>query len=83
MNPKNRSYDPSRRKFLGACCAAVGATGLLSTLAQLRLLSAGVSPENGPLPRERQAGIAQAIHRPFDGDSVCPRNPSCVFPLPP
>ena len=51
MNPKNPSYDPSRRKFLGACCAAVGATGMLSTLAQLRLMGAVVNPANGPQPR--------------------------------
>jgi uncharacterized protein (DUF1501 family) len=32
--------DLSRRKFIGACCAAVTATGMLSTLAQLRLIGA-------------------------------------------
>ena len=32
--------DLSRRRFIGRCCAAVGATGLLSTLAQLRLIGA-------------------------------------------
>jgi len=31
MNPKNPTFDPNRRKFLGACSAAVGATGMLST----------------------------------------------------
>jgi uncharacterized protein (DUF1501 family) len=30
----------SRRRFLGSCCAAVGTTGLLSALAQLRLIGA-------------------------------------------
>jgi uncharacterized protein (DUF1501 family) len=34
MNP----YELSRRKFIGNACAAVGATGLLSALAQLRLI---------------------------------------------
>lgn len=39
----------SRREFLGsACCAAVGATGLLSTLGSLRLMGAAASPSNGP-----------------------------------
>ena len=28
----------SRRRFIGSCCAAVGATGMLSALAQLRLI---------------------------------------------
>lgn len=32
--------DLTRRKFLGACCAAVGSTGLLSALSQLRLMGA-------------------------------------------
>ncbi|MBP7141237.1 MAG: DUF1501 domain-containing protein [Opitutaceae bacterium] len=40
--------DPSRRKFLGACCAAVSATGMLSALAQLRVLGALAQPGNGP-----------------------------------
>ena len=35
------SSDPSRRQFIRqACCAAVGSTGILSTLAQLRVLGA-------------------------------------------
>ena len=40
MNPTQRLYDPSRRRFLGSCCAAVTATGLLSQLAQLRMVGA-------------------------------------------
>ena len=36
MNP----YELSRRKFIGSACAAVGATGLLSALAQLRMIGA-------------------------------------------
>ncbi len=46
MNPKNPPFDPARRKFLGACCAAVGATGMLSALAQLRLMGAVASADN-------------------------------------
>lgn len=42
------SFDPTRRKFLGACCSAVGATGMLSALAQLRVLGALAQPGNGP-----------------------------------
>ena len=49
MNPKNPTFDPTRRKFVGSCCAAVGATGLLSTLAQLRLTGALADPANGPV----------------------------------
>lgn len=45
MNP-NSPYDLSRRKFIGSCCAAVGTTGLLSALAQLRLIGAIASPSN-------------------------------------
>lgn len=48
MNPKTQPVDLQRRKFIGACCAAVGATGMLSTLAQLRLMGAVADPANGP-----------------------------------
>ncbi len=46
---KKSAPEVSRREFLGsACCAAVGATGLLSTLGSLRLMGAAASPGNGP-----------------------------------
>ena len=48
MNPKTTS-DLSRRKFLGACCASVGATAMLSAMAQLRLIGAIANSSNGPL----------------------------------
>jgi len=37
-----------RRRFLGQCCAAVGATGLLSSLAQMRLMGAVAGSTSGP-----------------------------------
>ncbi|HUG12633.1 MAG TPA: DUF1501 domain-containing protein [Opitutaceae bacterium] len=37
----------SRRKFIGACCAAVGSTGMLSALSQLRLIGAIADPRSG------------------------------------
>ena len=57
MNPKNPSFDPNRRKFLGQCYAAVSATGMLSTLAQLRLMGAVASTENGPVTPARAAAL--------------------------
>jgi uncharacterized protein (DUF1501 family) len=46
---KKSAPEVSRREFLGsACCAAVGATGLLSALGSLRLMGAAASPTNGP-----------------------------------
>ncbi|HEU5080220.1 MAG TPA: DUF1501 domain-containing protein [Opitutaceae bacterium] len=42
------SRELSRRKFLGACCAAVSATGMLSALAQLRVLGALANASNTP-----------------------------------
>ncbi len=48
MKPSPLS-DLSRRKFLGTCCAAVGTTGLLSALAQLRLIGALASPATSSL----------------------------------
>lgn len=56
MNPKNPTPDLSRRKFVGACCAAVGATGMLSALAQLRLIGAVASSSNGPVIAAEAAG---------------------------
>ncbi len=48
MNPKTSLPDLSRRKFLGACCASVGATGMLSALAQLRLIGAVADTSSTP-----------------------------------
>ncbi|MBS0662949.1 MAG: DUF1501 domain-containing protein [Verrucomicrobia bacterium] len=43
--PRPALPDLSRRRFIGqACCAAVGATGFLSSLASLRLMAAAASP---------------------------------------
>jgi uncharacterized protein (DUF1501 family) len=50
MNPKTFNPDLSRRSFIGACCASVGATGMLSALAQLRMIGAVANADNG-LPR--------------------------------
>jgi len=36
----------SRRRFIGQCCAAVGSTGVLSALAQMRLMGAVASPSS-------------------------------------
>ena len=58
MNPKNPNFDPNRRKFIGACCAAVSATGMLSTLAQLRMMGAVASPENGPQTPPRAGAVS-------------------------
>ena len=50
--------DPTRRSFLGsACCAAVGATGLLSSLANLRLMGAVAKPDDSVTP-SRAGAIA-------------------------
>ena len=59
MNKKSSVPDLSRRHFIGsACCAAVGATGLLSSLANLRLIGAVASPGNGPVTPTTSAAIA-------------------------
>lgn len=59
MNPKTSAFDPSRRKFLGACCASVTATGMLSALAQLRMIGAVADPSNGPLATPGTAAAPQ------------------------
>jgi uncharacterized protein (DUF1501 family) len=49
---------PTRREFIGsACCAAVGATGLLSALGSLRLMAAAANPANGPQTPPRAGAI--------------------------
>ena len=62
MNQKTATPDLSRRKFLGTCCASVGATGLLSTLAQLRVMGAVANPDNGPIAPPR-AGAPQTDYK--------------------
>jgi uncharacterized protein (DUF1501 family) len=57
MNPKNPNFDPNRRKFLGACCAAVSATGMLSTLAQLRMMGAVASTDSSPATPPRASAL--------------------------
>lgn len=63
MNPKNPVPDLSRRKFVGACCAAVGATGMLSAMAQLRLIGAVANPDNGasPVPNALQGDFKALV----------------------
>jgi uncharacterized protein (DUF1501 family) len=43
----NTPNDLSRRRFIGRACAAVGATGMLSALAQLRMIGA-VAADSSP-----------------------------------
>jgi uncharacterized protein (DUF1501 family) len=43
----NSPHDLSRRRFIGQACAAVGATGMLSALAQLRMIGA-VAADSSP-----------------------------------
>ncbi len=39
----------TRRRFLGQCCSAVGTTGMLSALSQLRLMGAAANPAHAPV----------------------------------
>lgn len=54
-NRSAASRELSRRRFIGSCCAAVGATGLLSALAQLRLIGA-VAGSSSPSGTAAAAG---------------------------
>jgi len=58
----NHSH-PTRRKFIGQCCAAVGATGMLSALSQLRLIGAAASPANGPVVATAAASALPADYK--------------------
>lgn len=60
MNPKTAVTDLNRRKFIGACCASVGATGMLSALAQLRVMGAVAGPESSVPSTPPRAGAPQS-----------------------
>lgn len=47
----------NRRHFIGQCCAAVGTTGILSTLAQLRATAAVTSIPSGFAPPSTAAAV--------------------------
>ncbi len=61
MNPKTTLPDLSRRNFLGASCAAVGTTGLLSSIAQLRLMGAVANTDASGEPA--RAGAPQSDYK--------------------
>ncbi len=61
MNSKTQSYDLTRRRFVGQCCAAVGATGMLSALAQLRLIGAVASPDQNLIGPKAVASDYKAL----------------------
>jgi uncharacterized protein (DUF1501 family) len=59
---KSSVPDLSRRHFIGsACCAAVGVTGFLSSLASLRLIGAAASPGNIPVGAAAVASDYKAL----------------------
>jgi uncharacterized protein (DUF1501 family) len=61
MNPEPK-FDPTRRSFFRqACCAAVGATGMLSTLSQLRLIGASAADSMGGGAGPAAAGDYKAL----------------------
>lgn len=60
--PRSALPDLSRRRFIGqACCAAVGATGFLSSLASLRLIAAAASPDGSPVRGNATASDYKAL----------------------
>ncbi|MSU67582.1 MAG: hypothetical protein CK538_10530 [Opitutia bacterium] len=55
----SKKSAPTRRDFLGsACCAAVGLTGMVSTLASLRATAAAASIPSGSATPPRGAAVA-------------------------
>ncbi len=56
MNPKTTS-EFSRRNFIGSCCASVGATAMLSAMAQLRLIGAVANSNIGTLATPSAAAL--------------------------
>jgi len=68
MTMKKNSFDPTRRSFLRqACCAAVGATGMLSALSQLRLIGAMAADS---LPTDYKALVCLFLQGGNDTNNV-------------
>ncbi len=63
MNPISPP-DLSRRRFVGACCAAVGSTGMLSALSQLRLIGA-VAGASSPNPSDATSAAKPAARADY------------------
>ena len=53
----------SRRRFIGQCCAAVGATGMLSALTQLRATAAAASPSASASSGPPRAGAVPSDYK--------------------
>src|SRR5688572_3294816 len=55
--------NPSRRQFIGQCCAAVGTTGMLSALTQLRATAAAASVSSGAAATPPRAGAVPSDYK--------------------
>ena len=55
--------NPSRRQFIGQCCAAVGTTGMLSALTQLRATAAAASLSSGTAATPPRAGAVPSDYK--------------------
>ena len=71
------SFDPTRRHFFRqACCAAVGTTGMLSALAQLRMIgavaadSSDVRTRSAAIPGDYRALVCLFLNGGNDANSV-------------
>jgi uncharacterized protein (DUF1501 family) len=68
VKPSPLRYDLNRRCFMKqACCAAVGATGMLSTLAQLRVIGAMAATS---LPADYKALVCLFLQGGNDANNV-------------
>jgi uncharacterized protein (DUF1501 family) len=62
MKTPKHVTELSRRTFLGGCCASVGAAGLLSSMAQLRLMGAAADT-GGSAAGPARAGAPQSDYK--------------------
>jgi uncharacterized protein (DUF1501 family) len=63
----NSPHDITRRRFMGRACAAVGATGMLSALAQLRMIGALAADS---LPSDYKALVCLFLYGGNDSNNV-------------
>jgi uncharacterized protein (DUF1501 family) len=63
----NSPHDLSRRRFIGRACSAVGATGMLSALAQLRMIGAMAADA---LPADYKALVCLFLYGGNDSNNL-------------
>ncbi len=74
----NKTHDLTRRNFIGRACAAVGATGFLSALAQLRMIGALAGDAS---PSDYKALVCLFLYGGNDSNNLLVPTDSSAHPI--